>query len=329
MMRKYTGSEAYVKCCLCPRQCHVNRMQGEKGFCRETAQIRAARAALHFWEEPCISGKSGSGAVFFTGCSMRCVYCQNYLISGSMAGKTISEERLSEIFLELQDKGANNINLVTAGHFIPGVIHALYQAKNQGLSIPVVYNTSGYESIHTIRALNGLVDIYLPDFKYADADLASRYSAAEDYTQIASQALKEMVSQTGKPVFYIKEDPEHDSLSAEEYNACCDQLPEHEILMKKGTVVRHLLLPGCVQNSKKIIRYLYETYHNDIYISIMNQFTPVRYVEKYPVLNRKVTHREYEKVIDYAISLGVENAFIQDGITAEESFIPDFSFEGL
>lgn len=295
-------------CTLCPRNCAVNREKGEIGICGQTAEIRAARAALHYWEEPCISGTEGSGAVFFSGCALHCVFCQNQNIANGLAGKTITIERLAEIFLELQNKGANNINLVTAGHFVPQVIKALMAAKNHGLSIPIVYNTSSYEAVDTIKSLEGLVDIYLPDFKYMDAALSQKYSHAKDYSQVAKAAIAEMVRQTGPARF---------------------RGGDEEGLMERGTIVRHLILPGCIEDSKGIIHYLYETYGNDIYISIMNQFTPLSGLEKYPELNRRVTEREYEKVVDYAISLGVECGFIQEGETAEESFIPEFDGEGL
>lgn len=296
------------KCTLCPRNCAVNREKGEKGVCGQTIEIKAARAALHYWEEPCISGREGSGAVFFSGCPLHCVFCQNRNIVNGTAGKVITVERLAEIFLELQQKGANNINLVTAGHFAPQVISALQSAKKQGLTIPIVYNTSSYENVDTIKRLEGLVDIYLPDFKYMDETLSQKYSHAPDYSRVAKAAIAEMVRQTGPAVF-------------------CGG--DEEGLMERGTIVRHLLLPGCTEDSKKIICYLYETYGNHIYISIMNQFTPLEGLEKYPELNRKVTESEYEEVVDYAISLGVECGFIQEGETAEESFIPEFNGEGL
>lgn len=278
-----------------------------------------ARAALHYWEEPCISGEEGSGAVFFSGCSLHCVFCQNRHIANGAAGKKISKERLAEIFLELQQKGANNINLVTPGHFVPQIVAALEQAKGRGLSIPIVYNTSSYEKVETLKRLEGLVDIYLPDFKYMDAVLSERYSHAKDYSEVAKRAVAEMVRQTGPAVFFDSPStaqPKQDPI-------------EMGCLMKSGTIVRHLLLPGCTEDSKAVIRYLYETYGDAVYISIMNQFTPLAGLEKYPELNRRVTEEEYEEVVDYAIELGVECGFIQDGETAGESFIPEFDGEGV
>lgn len=292
-------------CTLCPRNCGVDRLAGQKGYCRADSRLMVARAALHMWEEPCISGGEGSGAVFFSGCSMGCIFCQNHEIAAGRTGKIIREERLAEIFLELQDKKANNINLVTAGHYVPQVTGALQEAKKRGLKIPVVYNSSGYEKPQTLKMLEGLVDIYLPDFKYMDDKLAQAYSHAQDYPQIAKMALEEMVRQAGKAEF------------------------DGRGMMKKGVIVRHLLLPGHLSDSKKIIRYLYETYGDRIYISMMNQYTPMPCVADDELLSRKVKKKEYETLLDYAISLGVENGFFQEGETAKESFIPEFDCEGV
>ncbi len=296
--------EYYKDCTLCPRNCHVNRVKGSLGYCRAGAEVTAARAALHFWEEPCISGTNGSGTVFFSGCSLGCVYCQNYDISSYQAGKKISKERLAEIFLELQEQKAHNINLVTPGHYVPSIVNAVQRARAMGLIIPIVYNSSGYEKVDTIKMLEGIVDIYLPDFKYLGEKMANRYSKSSDYFQIASQAIKEMVRQTGEAVF------------------------EDEI-MKKGVIVRHLLLPGGLEDSKRVIKYLYETYQDTIFISIMNQYTPLEQVKEYPEINRKVTEEEYDDLVDYALELGVENGFIQEGETASESFIPAFDYQGI
>lgn len=292
---------------LCPRRCGADRKNGKTGICRETEELRAARAALHMWEEPCISGREGSGTVFFTGCNLRCVYCQNYALSRSRTGKKITEERLAELFLKLQEKKANNINLVTPTHFLPQIRKALKLAKRQGLHIPVVYNCSGYECVESLKELEGLADVYLPDFKYWSGAVAGRYSGAEDYPDIAMAAIEEMVRQRGKPEF------------------------DSQGIMTKGVIVRHLLLPGQVSEAKRIVRYLYETYGDRIYMSLMNQYTPLDSldVSRYPELNRRVTRKEYDKLVDYAIALGVEQAFIQEGETAGESFIPSFTLEGL
>ena len=319
----------FTDCCLCPRNCHVDRTQGKTGYCGQTDQIRAARAALHMWEEPCIYGDAGSGAVFFSGCPLGCVFCQNHSIAAGRLGKTIATERLAEIFLELQDQKAWNINLVTAGHFAPQVVRALELAKGQGLKLPIVYNTSGYEKVETLRMFEGLVDIYLPDFKYLSAELADAYSHAADYPQVAKLALQEMVRQVGSAQFEI--------VSGENFGRVTDELltdvdyGDGELeRMLQGVVVRHLVLPGYVEESKNVIRYLYETYGNQIYISIMNQYTPMSGIEvQYPELGRKITLREYDEVVDYAIESGVENGFIQEGETAEESFIPEFDTSGV
>ena len=292
-------------CMLCPRQCQIKREEGKRGFCGESDLVRLSRAALHMWEEPCISGKEGSGAVFFSGCSLGCVFCQNRTISRGQSGKVITVERLAEIFLDLQRQKANNINLVTAGHFLVQVREALILAKRQGLTIPVVYNSSGYEKAEMIQLLDGLVDIYLPDFKYMESDLAGKYSHAKDYPEIAREALAEMVRQAGTPEF------------------------DDRGMMKKGVIVRHLLLPGHVRNSRKVLEYLYKTYKDQIYISLMNQYTPMPAVMEDPQLSRKVTDREYDRLLDHAISLGVTNCFIQEGETAKESFIPEFDGEGI
>ena len=300
----------YNLCQLCPRMCKVNREKMEKGICGVTSKVKVARAALHFWEETCISGTKGYGAVFFSGCALHCVFCQNEAIAQGAVGKEIENERLVEIFLELQEQGANNINLVTPGQYIPHIVWAVEQAHNQGLRIPIVYNTSSYEKVDSLKQLEGIVDIYLPDFKYWNPDIAKKYSHAADYPEVAKAAIAEMVRQQPVPVFHEDEAQE------------CD-------IMEKGVIVRQLLLPGQLQDAKKIVKYLHENYGNQIYLSLMSQFTPLPHVEKYPELNRKVSPRTYEKYIDYCLDLGVEQGFIQEGEVAEESFIPDFNGEGV
>ncbi len=291
-------------CRLCPRECGVNRLRGQKGYCGVDASLRAARAALHFWEEPCLSGKEGSGAVFFSGCSLGCVYCQNRTIAKGW-GEEISLTRLAEIFLELKDQGANNINLVTAEHFVPQAAAALRLAKRWGLSLPVVYNSGGYEKPQTLRLLEGLVDIYLPDFKYMDTGLAGRYSNAKDYPEAAKEALSEMVRQAGPCVF------------------------DERGILQKGVIVRHLVLPGHVSDSKKVVEYLYRTYGSRIYVSLMNQYTPMEAMADDPLLSRRVTAREYDRLLSFALNLGIENGYFQEGETARESFIPAFDGEGV
>ena len=306
-----TQKTSYAPCTLCPRACHADRTEGQKGRCHVDAQIRVARAALHMWEEPCLSGRSGSGAVFFSGCALGCIFCQNREIASGKAGLVISEARLEEIFLELQEKGANNINLVTAGHYVPQVVRALECAKSQGLRIPIVYNSSGYEKAESLRQLEGLIDIYLPDLKYLTPELAAAYSHAPDYPQYAMEAIAEMVRQQPQAEFM----PEDRT--------------EASPIMRRGVIVRHLLLPGHVREAKKVVGYLHETYGDQIYISMMNQYTPMS--EKFvdPNLNRRVTKREYERLLDYAAEIGVENGFYQEGATADESFIPEFDYEGV
>ena len=294
----------YTSCTLCPRNCRVDRTSKQSGFCGMGDLIQVARASLHMWEEPCISGTNGSGTVFFTGCNLKCVFCQNHSIAIGQKGKEVSPARLADLFLMLQDKGAHNINLVTPSHYIPGIAQALTLAKEKNMTLPVVYNTSGYDSVQSLTMLDGLVDIYLPDFKYVSGVLSQRYSHAPDYFEIASKSLAEMYRQVSDPVF-------------------------EDDLIKKGIIVRHLVLPGCTADSKEVIRYLYETYGDHIFISIMNQYTPLPHVTSYPELNRKITDAEYNEVVDFAIDLGVEQGFIQEGDTASESFIPEFDFTGL
>lgn len=286
-------------CMLCPRKCGVNRYI-EKGFCGATNKIKLAYYSLHMWEEPIISGDNGSGTIFFSNCNLRCLYCQNKKISIDGYGKLISNKRLMEIMLELQSKGAHNINLVTPTHYVPNIVSILRRIKGKELKIPVVYNTSSYESVGTIIACRNLVDIYLADLRYYDDSLGEKYSLCSNYFENATMAIDEMYRQVGKYEF------------------------DEDGLLKRGLVVRVLILPGHIDDSKKIIEYLYKTYGDDIFISIMNQYTPVNKC-KYSNLNRKVTDKEYDEVVEYALELGIKNAFVQEGEAASESFIPDFN----
>ena len=295
----------YENCLLCPRKCGINRSTGQTGVCGVSSEIKVARAALHYWEEPCISGKKGSGAVFFSGCSLHCVFCQNREISDGKAGKVISKERLSDIFMELAVKGANNINLVTPGQYIPDIVWAVNDAKSRGMKLPIIYNTSGYENVTELKLLEGIVDVYLPDFKYMDSTLSAMYSRAKDYPSVAKQALSEMVRQQPDVVI--------DDVTG---------------LIQKGVIVRQLLLPGHVNDAKAVLKYLYDTYHDHVYISMMSQFTPIA-LKDYPEINRTVTRREYERLVDYALEIGITNAFIQEGDVAKDSFIPAFDCEGV
>lgn len=305
-----------------------------------TERVYAARAALHMWEEPCISGKEGSGTVFFTGCPLGCVFCQNRKIAlgrrqtsqrdmtsalgvrvsddsvseaaeniGSRdetIGVPVTEEQLAETFLDLERQHANNINLVTPTHFVPQIILAVRIARERGLTVPIVYNTGSYETEETVRSLEGTVDIFLPDLKFMDPDISDRYAKAPDYFEVAKKAICGMVEIAGQPAF------------------------DDRGMMKRGVIVRHMVLPGHTKDSKRILSFLHETYGEKIYVSIMNQYTPMPGIgDEFPELARRVTKREYERVVDYAIRLGMENVFIQEGPTAAESFIPDFDGTGL
>lgn len=305
-------------CVLCPRNCNADRDKGKTGYCRMDSRLFAARASLHMWEEPVISGENGSGTIFFTGCPLGCIFCQNHNISMGQSGKEITIERLTEIFFELKEKGANNINLVTPTHYIPQIRKALIRAEKENLRLPVIYNTGGYEKVESLKMLDGLVDIYLPDLKYMSSEISARYSNAPDYFIIASAAIKEMFRQTGMPRFYR----EGKFTEKVEYS-------EENVLIEKGVIIRHLVLPKGVEDSKNIVRYIHDTYGNKVFISIMNQYTPSGNITGYPELLRKVTKKEYEEVVDYAIDIGIEKGFIQEGDTAKESFIPEFDNEGI
>lgn len=288
------------ECTLCPRRCRADRTKGGYGFCGASDKVKTARAALHFWEEPCISGTHGSGTVFFSHCTMKCVFCQNYDISTCNKGRTVTGEELADKFLDLQSQGAHNINLVTPTHFVPQIITALDIAKNKGLTIPIVYNTSGYENTETLKMLEGYIDIYMPDMKYFDDKYAVKYSNAPGYFNIAKNAVREMFRQTGTPIF------------------------DENGIMQRGVIVRHLMLPGLLFDSKKIMDYLYNEYKNNIYVSIMSQYTPLPHVKNYPELNRRLNPKHYNAMVDYCANLGMENAFVQEGEAADESFIPPF-----
>ncbi|MEG0257641.1 MAG: radical SAM protein [Christensenella sp.] len=296
----------YLKNCkLCSCACGVNRADGQVGRCGASARLKVARAALHFWEEPCISGEVGSGTVFFSYCPLGCVYCQNAEISSGAAGAEITTERLADIFLELQQSGAANINLVTPTHYAPQIAVALADAKARGLFLPIVYNCGGYEGKDSLDIMDGLADIYLTDFKYMSNSLAKKYSNVSDYSAVAGAALKEMVRQTGAAVF------------------------DENGMLQKGVIVRCLLLPNCLEDAKEVVRYVYEAYGNNVYLSLMSQYTPMCKKRLPQELRRRVTDAEYNALIDYAVGLGVENGFVQEGAAAEESFIPTFDLTGV
>ena len=292
---------SYEKCTLCPRKCGVDRSKGQLGFCRQPGHIRAARAAAHYWEEPVISGSYGSGAVFFSGCTLQCCFCQNGVITQENLGKDVTTEHLREIFLRLIDDGVQNINLVTPTHFLPSILPAL----SPKLPVPVVYNCGGYERVETLRELDGLVDIYLPDMKYSDAALAAKLSAAPDYVETAKAAISEMYRQVGPAV--IEDD-----------------------IMKKGMIVRHLVLPGQIDNSLGVLDWFSEAFpQGDVLFSLMSQYVPMGKAKMMPPFDRCVTEEEYDAVLSYLDFLGIENGFTQDFSAASEDYIPDFSFEGL
>lgn len=297
-------SKIYENCSLCPRNCHIDRTSSF-GFCQSSSQIKAARAALHHWEEPCISGTRGSGAIFFSGCTLRCCFCQNYSISSETYGKEISEQKLAQIFFELQNQGAHNINLVTATQYLPSILNALDRIKDK-LNIPVVYNSSGYEKPETIRLLKDYVDIYLPDLKYFSSKLSQKYSKAEDYFKVASNAVRLMIEQTGKPVF------------------------DSDGILQKGVIIRHLVLPNCRKDSITLLHWIKETLPDKSYlISLLSQYTPFYKSHEYPELNRRITTYEYESVLKEAISLGLVEGFIQEKSSAKEEYTPPFNLEGL
>lgn len=295
--------ELLKNCMLCPRKCGVNRYK-TKGICGANNKIKIAYYSLHKWEEPVISGSNGSGTIFFSNCNMKCIYCQNKKISLDGYGKYISNKKLGEIMLKLQDMGAHNINLVTPTHYVPQIAYILHKIKYKALNIPVIYNTSSYENVGTIMMMNHLVDVYLADLRYYDDKLAFNYSGCRNYFENATMAIDEMFRQVGECSF------------------------DKEGMITKGLIVRVLILPGHTDDAKKLIKYLYNTYGDEIFISIMNQYTPVNTCI-YNNLNRKLTDKEYDDVIKYALELGVTNAFIQEGDTALESFIPDFDVKAI
>ena len=292
-------------CHLCPRACGVDRLQDERGFCSGGRYARVALVSLHPWEEPCLAGEKGAGTVFFSGCSMRCAFCQNHEISQENFGITVTEERLAEIFLEQEARGAATLDLVTPTHFTPQIATALRLAKAQGLKLPVVYNSSAYETIDTIDLMAGLVDIFLPDLKYMEEETALRYSAAPDYFKTASAAIRCMREIAGPPVF------------------------DDTNRMQRGVLVRHLVLPGQRKESMKILDWLWQNFSDTIYISLMNQYTPMGDLAKIPELKRRLTTFEYESVVDHARSLGIKNCYIQQGGTVSASFVPHFDGSGF
>lgn len=291
-----------MTCNICPKACNANR-EKSKGFCGMGKLPVVAKAFLHMWEEPCISGTGGSGTVFFSGCNLKCVFCQNYRISQENFGKEISINRLGEIFLSLQQKGAHNINLVNPSHFVEQIRECITGMTD--LKIPVIYNSNGYESISALKLMDGVVDVYLPDIKYFSSEVSAKYSGVTDYFKIASQAVIEMYRQVGGPVL------------------------DNRGIIKKGLIIRHLILPGHAKESILVLDWIRQNLPNDIYVSLMSQYTPYYKAENYPEISRRIIRREYEKVVDHFMKLGFENGYIQERDSAKEEYIPEFNLEGV
>lgn len=285
-------------CTLCPRLCHVDRTKNY-GVCHASDKVEIALVSLHQWEEPCLSGTNGAGTVFFSHCNMRCIFCQNHEISTEGKGFPVTIERLAQIFLEQQTRNAHCLELVTPTHYVLQIIEALKLAKKQGLSIPVVYNTSGYERVEVLEMLKDYIDVFLPDFKYYSPDTAKEFSHAPDYPQVVKKAIDKMFALVGKPQF-------------------------KDNIMQKGVIIRHLILPWYYKESMEIVKYIWEKYHDDVYLSLMNQYTPMYKALTHPKLKRKLTTFEYDKVVDYALDLGFKNCYIQQGKTATTKFVPHF-----
>jgi len=289
--------ELLEKCTICPHNCGINRTNNQIGRCKSKDTVKIALYSTHNFEEPCISGKKGSGTVFFSNCNMNCVFCQNYEISQQGKGKEITIEELAEIFIKQQEKDVENINLVTPTSYVPQIIEAIKIARNKGLKLPIVYNTNGYEKVETLEMLEGYVDIYLPDFKYSDNELAKRLSKVNNYFEIATQALTEMYRQTGKAVF------------------------DDRGIMQKGMIIRHLVLPNQILNSRKVLKWINENM-NDVYVSVMAQYFPTYKAKDIEDINRKLSKEEYEQIENYLYRLDLENGYIQELGEHEEEYVP-------
>ena len=293
--------ELLEKCAICPHNCGINRLNNQIGRCKSKATVKVALYSTHNFEEPCISGKKGSGTVFFSNCNMNCVFCQNYEISQQGKGKEISIEELADIFIKQQEKDVENINLVTPTSYVPQIIEAIKIARDNGLKLPIVYNTNGYEKVETLKMLDGYVDIYLPDFKYSDNELGKRLSKVENYFEIATEALKEMYRQTGKAVF------------------------NDEGIMQRGMIIRHLVLPNHILNSRRVLKWINENMH-DVYVSVMAQYFPTYKAKEIDDINRKLTKEEYEQIENYLYRLDLENGYIQELGEHEEEYVPNWKF---
>lgn len=290
------------KCAICPHNCGINRLNNQIGRCKSKDTVKVALYSTHNFEEPCISGKKGSGTVFFSNCNMNCVFCQNYEISQQGKGKEISIEELADIFIKQQEKDVENINLVTPTSYVPQIIEAIKIARKNGLKLPIVYNTNGYEKVETLKMLEGYVDIYLPDFKYSDNELGKRLSKVDNYFEIVTEALKEMYRQTGKVVF------------------------NGEGIMQKGMIIRHLVLPNHILNSRRVLKWINENMHN-VYVSVMAQYFPTYKAKKIDDINRKLTKEEYEQIENYLYRLDLENGYIQELGEHEEEYVPCWEFD--
>ncbi len=290
------------KCCICPHHCQVNRLNGKIGKCKATDKVKIALYSIHRFEEPCISGENGSGTVFFSNCNLQCQFCQNYEISQLGRGKEIENEELADIFLKQQEQKAQNINLVSPTSYAVHIIEAIKIAKEKGLNIPIVYNTNGYEDIETLKLLNGYIDIYLPDLKYADNNIAKEFSGVNNYFEIATTAIKEMYRQVGSPKFNEKG------------------------IMMKGLMVRHLVLPNCIENTKRVLKWLHENLPTDVYLSIMAQYFPTYKAKENQKLNRKLTKKEWQEVLDYIDELEIENGYVQELGEHEEEYVPKWKY---
>ena len=297
--------DMYKNCTLCPRNCHADRTSGQRGYCGMTWEIKAALASVHLWEEPPISGTRGSGTIFFSGCSLRCVFCQNHDISWQNFGKSVSTERLAEIMLERQAAGVHNINLVTAAHFAPSIAEAVHTARDRGLKIPIVYNSGGYESVDTLKLLEGVVDVYLPDIKYYSPELSAKYSGAADYFLRASEAVKEMYRQTGENVF------------------------DENGILKKGVIIRHLVLPSCKADSFKILDWIRSEIGENSCVSLLNQYVPVYRASEFKEINRRLMSLEYTRVLDHFFEIGLKNGYMQEKASATSEYTPLFDLGGL
>lgn len=294
--------EELKECKICPHKCKVNRLQNELGRCKCNSDVRIALASVHNYEEPCISGKNGSGTVFFSGCNLNCIYCQNYEISQENKGKIISIEHLAEIFINQQSKNVNNINLVTPTMYVPQIIEAIKIAKNNGLKIPIIYNTNGYENVETIQKLNGYIDVYLPDLKYYSNEISKKYSKVDNYFEIATSAIKEMKKQVGNPIF------------------------DKNGIIQKGVIIRHLILPNHLLNTKNILKYIKENFDEDTYISLMAQYFPTYKAKNDKLLCRKLTKKEYKEIEKFLYQIDLKNGYMQELGDHEEEYVPNFDF---